>query len=149
MGNEQLYMSQALELAREAFAVGEVPVGALVVKDNKVIGRGYNQSIKNSDPTAHAEVIALRDAANTLKNYRLSGCELYVTIEPCAMCVGAMVHARIQRVIFGAIEPRAGALVSQLKMMDMPHFNHNFDWQGGILESKCGALMKEFFRGRR
>ena len=149
MDNEQLYMSQALELAREAFAVGEVPVGALVVKDNKVIGRGYNQSIKNSDPTAHAEVIALRDAANTLKNYRLSGCELYVTIEPCAMCVGAMVHARIQRVIFGAIEPRAGALVSQLKMMDMPHFNHNFDWQGGILESECGALMKEFFRDRR
>jgi tRNA(adenine34) deaminase len=149
MSDEQLYMSQALELAREAFAVGEVPVGALVVRDNKVIGRGYNQPIKNSDPTAHAEVIALRDAANTLKNYRLSGCELYVTIEPCAMCVGAMVHARIQRVIFGAIEPRAGALVSQLQMMDMPHFNHSFDWQGGVLESECGALIKEFFRGRR
>ena len=149
MSDEQLYMSQALELAREAFAVGEVPVGALVVRDNKVIGRGYNQPIKNSDPTAHAEVIALRDAANTLKNYRLSGCEIYVTIEPCAMCVGAMVHARIQRVIFGAIEPRAGALVSQLQMMDMPHFNHSFDWQGGVLESECGALIKEFFRGRR
>ena len=149
MDNQQLYMSQALELAQEASSIGEVPVGALVVKDNRVIGRGYNQSIKNSDPTAHAEVIALRDAANTLKNYRLSGCELYVAIEPCAMCVGAMVHARIQRVIFGAIEPRAGALVSQLKMMDMPHFNHTFDWRGGVLESECGALMKEFFRGRR
>ena len=149
MDNQQLYMSQALELAQEASSIGEVPVGALVVKDNRVIGRGYNQSIKNSDPTAHAEVIALRDAANTLKNYRLSGCELYVTIEPCAMCVGAMVHARIQRVIFGAIEPRAGALVSQLKMMVMPHFNHTFDWRGGVLESECGALMKEFFRGRR
>ena len=149
MDNEQLYMSQALELAQEASSIGEVPVGALVVKDNRVIGRGYNQSIKNSDPTAHAEVIALRDAANTLKNYRLSGCELYVTIEPCAMCVGAMVHARIQRAIFGAIEPRAGALVSQLKMVDMPHFNHTFDWRGGVLESECGALMKEFFRGRR
>ena len=149
MDNQQLYMSQALELAQEASSIGEVPVGALVVKDNRVIGRGYNQSIKNSDPTAHAEVIALRDAANTLKNYRLSSCDLYVTIEPCAMCVGAMVHARIQRVIFGAIEPRAGALVSQLKMMDMPHFNHTFDWRGGVLESECGALMKEFFRGRR
>ena len=149
MDNQQLYMSQALELAQEASSIGEVPVGALVVKDNRVIGRGYNQSIKNSDPTAHAEVIALRDAANTLKNYRLNGCKLYVTIEPCAMCVGAMVHARIQRVIFGAIEPRAGALVSQLKMMDMPHFNHTFDWQGVVLESECGALMKEFFRGRR
>ena len=149
MNNDQFFMSEALTLAKKAYTLGEVPVGALVVIDNRVIGKGYNQPIKNSDPTAHAEIIALRDAANTLKNYRLSGCELYVTIEPCAMCVGAMVHARIQRVIFGAIEPRAGALVSQLKMMDMPHFNHTFDWQGGVLESECGALMKEFFRGRR
>ena len=149
MSDEQLFMSQALELARQAFAIGEVPVGAVVVSRSKVIGRGFNRSIKDCDPTAHAEIIALREAAKTLQNYRLADGELYVTIEPCAMCVGAMLHARIRRVVFGATEPRAGALTSKMKMMDMPHFNHTFDWQGGVLEQACGDLIKDFFRERR
>ena len=142
-------MSQALELAQRASKVGEVPVGALVVADDQVIGQGYNRSITNCDPTAHAEIVALRDAANCVGNYRLVNCDLYVTIEPCAMCVGAMVHARIRRVIFGALEPRAGALVSQLKLMDKPYFNHTIEWQGGVLEQDCAALIKDFFKRRR
>lgn len=149
MHPDESFMLEAIILAKQAFAQGEVPVGALVVKDNKVIGRGFNQPIFTSDPTAHAEIVALRDAAITVQNYRLSDCSLYVTIEPCAMCVGAMVHARIQRVIFGATEPRAGSLVSQLKLMDMSHFNHTFEWQGGVLETECGDLMKDFFKSRR
>lgn len=149
MHPDKIFMSEAIILAKQAFAQGEVPVGALVVKDNKVIGRGFNQPIYTSDPTAHAEIVALRDAAITVQNYRLSDCSLYVTIEPCAMCVGAMVHARIQRVIFGATEPRAGSLVSQLKLMDMSHFNHTFEWQGGVLETECGDLMRDFFKSRR
>lgn len=149
MHPDEIFMSEAIILAKQAFAQGEVPVGALVVKDNKVIGRGFNQPIYTSDPTAHAEIVALRDAAITVQNYRLSDCSLYVTIEPCAMCVGAMVHARIQRVIFGATEPRAGSLVSQLKLMDMSHFNHTFEWQGGVLETECGDLMRDFFKSRR
>lgn len=146
---DQSYMKQALTLAKQAFSDDEVPVGAVVVAKGEVIGKGYNCSIQDCDPTAHAEIIAMRDAASSLNNYRLIDCTLYVTIEPCAMCVGAMVHARIQRVVFGAFEPRAGALVSQLKMTDMPHFNHTFDWQGGVLEQECGDLMKDFFRERR
>lgn len=149
MHPDEIFMSEAIILAKQAFAQGEVPVGALVVKDNKVIGRGFNQPIYTSDPTAHAEIVALRDAAITVQNYRLSDCSLYVTIEPCAMCVGAMVHARIQRVIFGATEPRAGSLVSQLKLMDTSHFNHTFEWQGGVLETECGDLMRDFFKSRR
>ena len=149
MHPDEIFMSEAIILAKQAFAQGEVPVGALVVKGNKVIGKGFNQPIYTSDPTAHAEIVALRDAAITVQNYRLSDCSLYVTIEPCAMCVGAMVHARIQRVIFGATEPRAGSLVSQLKLMDMSHFNHTFEWQGGVLETECGDLMRDFFKSRR
>ena len=149
MHPDEIFMSEAIILAKQAFAQGEVPVGALVVKDNKVIGRGFNQPIYTSDPTAHAEIVALRDAAITVQNYRLSDCSLYVTIEPCAMCVGAMVHARIQRVIFGATEPRAGSLVSQLKLMDTSHFNHTFEGQGGVLETECGDLMRDFFKSRR
>ena len=149
MSNDQIYMSQALELAQQAFAEGEVPIGAVVVSEGNVIGRGFNRPIQQCDPTAHAEIIAMREAANALNNYRLTDCQLYVTIEPCAMCVGAMVHARIGRVVFGALEPRAGALVSQMKMMDMPHFNHRFDWEVGVLEQACGDLMRDFFRRRR
>ena len=149
MCRDQSYMKQALALAKQASTDNEVPVGAIVVAQDEVIGRGYNRSIQDCDPTAHAEIIALREAAKTLQNYRLADCELYVTIEPCAMCVGAMLHARIRRVVFGATEPRAGALTSKMKMMDMPHFNHTFDWQGGVLEQACGDLMKDFFRERR
>ena len=148
MHPDEIFMSEAIILAKQAFAQGEVPVGALVVKDNKVIGRVL------TNPYIHLIqqpmlIVALRDAAITVQNYRLSDCSLYVTIEPCAMCVGAMVHARIQRVIFGATEPRAGSLVSQLKLMDMSHFNHTFEWQGGVLETECGDLMRDFFKSRR
>ena len=142
-------MLRALALAEQAGSMGEVPVGAVVVADGQVIGEGFNQPIAACDPTAHAEIVAMRHAAACLENYRLSGCDLYVTIEPCTMCVGAMVHARIRRVIFGALEPRAGALASQLKLMDQSHFNHLIDWQGGVLEQQCGALIKDFFKRRR
>ena len=140
-------MSQSLALAQQASKVGEAPVGALVVVDDQVIGRGYNRSI--CDPTAHAEIVAIRDAAKFTGNYRLVDCDLYVTIEPCAMCVGAMVHARIRRVIFGALEPRAGAWVSQLKLMGKSYFNHSIEWQGGVLEQDCAGLIKDFFKCRR
>jgi len=143
------YMERALGLAQQAGDLGEVPVGAVVVANNQVIGEGFNQPIKSTDPTAHAEIVAMRNAAAHIGNYRLSGCDLYVTIEPCTMCVGAMVHARIQRIIFGAPEPRAGALTSQLQLMDQSHFNHSIDWVGGVLEQPCGALIKDFFKSRR
>jgi len=146
---EEDFMSRALGLAQQAAAVGEVPVGAVVVKDGEVIGEGYNQPITSCDPTGHAEIIALRNAATALGNYRLSGCDLYVTIEPCTMCVGAMVHARIGKIIFGAREPRAGALESQLRLMDESHYNHSIDWQGGVLAEECGAIMSGFFRAKR
>ena len=149
MSSDKVYMSQALELAKQAAKAGEVPVGAIVVADNQIIGQGYNRSITNYDPTAHAEIVAIRDAAKFTGNYRLVDCDLYVTIEPCAMFVGAMVHARIRRVIFGALEPRAGALVSQLKLMDKSYFNHSIEWQSGVLERDCAALIKDFFKCRR
>ena len=142
-------MERALTLAQQAADLGEVPVGAVVVANNQVIGEGFNQPIKANDPTAHAEIVAMRNAAAYLENYRLSDCDLYVTIEPCTMCVGAMIHARIRRIIFGAPEPRAGALTSQLKLLDQSHFNHSIDWVGGVLEQPCGALIKNFFKSRR
>lgn len=142
-------MKQALALAEQAAEKGEVPVGAVVVANDEVIGRGFNCPIGTSDPTAHAEIIALRDAATNINNYRLAGCDLYVTIEPCTMCVGAMIHARINRIIFGAHEPRAGALTSQLALLESDHFNHSMEWTGGILEDECRGLIKEFFKQRR
>lgn len=142
-------MKQALALAEQAAEKGEVPVGAVVVADGEVIGKGFNCPIGSSDPTAHAEIVALRDAAKNIENYRLAGCDLYVTIEPCTMCVGAMIHARINQVIFGAPEPRAGALTSQLALLDADHFNHAMKSTGGILEDQCRALMKDFFKQRR
>jgi len=147
--NHQFYMSEALALAKQAALEGEVPVGAVVVAAGEVIGRGYNRPITTCDPTAHAEIVAMRQAAQFLDNYRLTDCDLYVTIEPCVMCVGAMVHGRIRRVIFGAPEPRAGALASQFKLMDPSHFNHRIDWQGGVLEQQCSQLIKDFFKNRR
>ena len=143
------FMQQALVLAEQAAQKGEVPVGAVVVANGEVVGRGYNCPIGSSDPTAHAEIVALRDASKNLENYRLAGCDLYVTIEPCTMCVGAMIHARINRIIFGAPEPRAGALTSQLALLESDHFNHSMEWTGGILEDQCRALMKDFFKQRR
>ena len=149
MSTDEFYMAKALQLAEQAGAAGEVPVGAIVVKDGEIVLEGFNQPISGCDPTAHAEIVAMRNAANNLSNYRLSDCDLYVTIEPCTMCVGAMVHGRIRRVLFGALEPRAGALQSQLQLMDQSHYNHSIEWQGGVLAQECGDLISLFFRRKR
>jgi tRNA(adenine34) deaminase len=143
------FMREALAEARRALAAGEVAVGAVVVADGLVVGRGYNQPIGAHDPTAHAEVVALRDAARALGNYRLVGSTLYVTIEPCLMCVGAMVHARVATVVFGAPEPKAGALQSACQAHLLPSLNHRLDVVGGVLEDDCRAVIQDFFRQRR
>ena len=142
-------MREALNQAQAAFESGEVPVGAVVVHEGLVVGRGHNQPIASHDPTAHAEVVAVRDAAQALGNYRLTGCTLYVTLEPCLMCVGALVHARVEAVVFGAPEPKSGALVSVVQAMDLPGLNHRFLVTAGVLEPECGELMRRFFRERR
>jgi tRNA(adenine34) deaminase len=147
--SDDMFMRRAIVLAEQAAAVGEVPVGALVVKDGEIIAEGYNQPITSCDPTGHAEIIAMRNACAVLGNYRLSGCDLYVTIEPCTMCVGAMIHGRIGRIVFGAPEPRAGALQSQLRLMDENHYNHSIEWQGGVLAEECGEIISSFFRRKR
>jgi tRNA(adenine34) deaminase len=143
------WMQQALELARLAQARGEVPVGAIVVRDNKLLGSGYNQPISACDPTAHAEIVALRAAALHAANYRLPGATLYVTIEPCTMCVGALIHARVARVVFGASEPRAGAVCSSQQLLDLEVYNHRVNWCGGVLAEDCAGVMQDFFRSRR
>ena len=143
------WMLAALVLARQAAQQDEVPVGAVVVKDNQIVGRGFNQPIGRHDPTAHAEIMALRDAAQTLGNYRLPGCTLVVTVEPCTMCAGALVHARIERLIFGAKEPKAGAVCSSARVLDNLGLNHKVTVIEGVLENECKALMSGFFQGRR
>jgi len=143
------WMLAALVLARQAAQQDEVPVGAVVVKDNQIVGRGFNQPIGRNDPTAHAEIMALRDAAQILGNYRLSGCALVVTVEPCTMCAGALVHARIEQLIFGAKEPRAGAVCSSARVLDNAGLNHKVTVVDGVLEKECKALMSDFFQGRR
>ena len=147
--SDEAFMREALELAAEAARAGEVPVGAVVVKDGRVIGRGYNRPISSSDPTAHAEIVALRDAAAHEKNYRLVDCALYVTLEPCAMCVGAMVHARIARVVYGTRDPKTGACGSILDLPALATFNHHGRYEGGLLAGDCGRLLKDFFAQRR
>ena len=142
-------MRLALDEARKALDAGEVPVGAVVVIDGAVAGAGFNQPISASDPTAHAEILALRAAALRAGNYRLTGSTMYVTIEPCLMCVGAMVHARVGTVVFGATEPKAGALVSMTRAHELPHLNHKLDVEGGVLEDECRSLMQGFFQSRR
>ena len=142
-------MRAALELGREARRQGEVPVGAIVVLDGVVIGEGFNQPIGTHDPTAHAEIVALRDAAKRIGNYRLIGATVYVTIEPCQMCVGAMVHARIARVVYGTREPKAGAIESAMRAHEHPSLNHRLEATGGVLESECRAVIQEFFADRR
>ena len=142
-------MRHALELARRAQAEGEVPVGAVVVLDEKVIGEGWNRPVSASDPTAHAEIQAMRAAASTRKNYRLVGATLYVTLEPCAMCVGAMFHARIRRVVFGAADPKTGAAGSTVDLFEEKRLNHHALVQGGVLAAECGALLSGFFASRR
>ena len=143
------FMREALALAEEAAAAGEVPVGAVVVRDGTVVGRGWNRPISSRDPTAHAEVVALREAAARLGNYRLPGCDLYVTLEPCAMCVGAMVHARIARVVFGATDPKTGACGSIVDLPAIAHWNHHGVFTGGMLAPECSALLRRFFADRR
>lgn len=142
-------MREALGLADEAGAAGEVPVGAVVVLDGQVIGRGFNRPISAHDPTAHAEIVALRDASARVGNYRLAGAELFVTVEPCAMCAGAMMHARIATLIYGTPEPRTGAIESAMRMQDHPAFNHRFTVVSGILAAECRAKLQSFFRERR
>jgi tRNA(adenine34) deaminase len=143
------FMRAALAEAVRGREQGEVPVGAVVVAAGDIVGSGCNQPIGRADPTAHAEINALRAAAQRLGNYRLTGATLYVTIEPCLMCVGAMIHARIAQVVFGAAEPRAGALVSAMRAHETPGLNHRLDVLGGVLEDECRAVMREFFRERR
>jgi tRNA(adenine34) deaminase len=147
--NDDDFMAIALDLAREAATLGEVPVGAVVVKDGEIVGRGFNQPIGRHDPTAHAEVRALRDATGRLGNYRIPGCTLYVTLEPCAMCVGAMFHARIARVVFGALDPKTGAAGSVINLFGEDRLNHHAEITGGVRAEECGALLSSFFAARR
>lgn len=146
---DHIFMKRALELAALGEQQGEVPVGAVIVCDGKIVGEGFNQPILAQDPTAHAEVVALRQAAKHLQNYRLEGCTLYVTLEPCTMCVGAIIHARLARVIFAAAEPRAGSLVSARRQMESGYYNHYFPYTGGLLSDESSAMLTRFFRLRR
>lgn len=145
----ETHMRSALALAREAAAAGEVPVGAVVVKDDQIVGRGYNQPISRRDPSAHAEIMALRDAAQRLGNYRLTDCDLYVTLEPCCMCVGAIMHARIARVFFGAADPKTGACGSVVDLFAESRLNHHANVNGGLLAEEASTLLRDFFAGRR
>ncbi|MEO8102255.1 MAG: tRNA adenosine(34) deaminase TadA [Betaproteobacteria bacterium] len=146
---DESFMREALALAQRARELGEVPVGAVVVKDGVIIGRGFNQPITSSDPTTHAEIVALREAAASLRNYRLVDCELYVTLEPCMMCVGAMLHARLARVVFGATDPKTGACGSVINLPAEDKLNHHATFVGGVLAAECGEVLKSFFRDRR
>ena len=142
-------MGLALEEARRAEAAGEVPVGAVVVLDGRVIGRGHNRAIAASDPTAHAEIVALRDAAEAVSNYRLAGADLYTTVEPCTMCCGAALHARVARVVYGARDPKAGAVESLYRLLDDARLNHRAEVLGGVLADESAALLRRFFAARR
>ena len=143
------FMREALALAAQAELEGEVPVGALVVCEGEIVGRGWNRPIVACDPTAHAEIVALRQAAEHLGNYRLSNCTLYVTIEPCTMCAGAIVHSRIERLVFGAPEPKAGVVLSNGQLLDAENLNHKVLYEGGVLADECSAVMSAFFKKRR
>jgi tRNA(adenine34) deaminase len=146
---DERFMRAALEQAREAARRNEVPVGAVVVLDDVIVGSGFNQPIGTQDPTAHAEIVALRAAGRHVGNYRLTGSTLYVTIEPCQMCIGAMVHARVARLVYGALEPRAGAAESVMRAHEHPALNHRMAATGGVLEPECRDMIQEFFRERR
>ena len=149
VAQDESFMALALALAEEAACVGEVPVGAVVVRDNVVLGRGFNQPISTHDPTAHAEIQALRDAARREGNYRLPGATLYVTIEPCTMCAGALVHARIARLVYGADEPRSGAIRSTCAALSNPNLNHRVEVTAGVCDAAASELLTRFFRARR
>lgn len=149
MSRDEAWMRAALELAARAEAEGEVPVGAVVVRDGTVIGEGWNRPIVSHDPTAHAEILALRAAAAQACDYRLGGATLYVTLEPCPMCAAAMAHARVERLVFGAFDPRQGAAGSVFNLVAVDAMNHRVDAYGGVLSEECGALLRRFFAGRR
>lgn len=146
---DEAFMRQALALAREGEAMGEVPVGAVLVRNGEILGQGFNAPISCSDPTAHAEVMALRAASKRIVNYRLEDCTLYVTLEPCTMCVGALVHARVARVVFAAAEPKSGSLVSARRQLESGYYNHVFRFEGGLLADEAGQMLSQFFRQRR
>jgi tRNA(adenine34) deaminase len=147
--DDRYWMQKALLLAQQAADINEVPVGAIVVKDNEIIGMGFNQLISLCDPTAHAEIQALRNAASHIGNYRLNGAVLYVTLEPCGMCAGAIVHSRIARLVYGAAEPKAGVIVSQAHQLDAAYLNHKVLYQGGVCADDCSKIISHFFARRR
>lgn len=146
---EELWMEEALRAARRALEAGEVPVGAVIVLEGKIIARGWNRNLTDNDPTAHAEIIALREAAKHLGNHRLGGCDMFVTIEPCAMCAGALIHARLRSLTYGADDPKAGAVHSVLSVLNHPQLNHQLEVRGGVLAGRCAELLQEFFRNKR
>jgi len=147
--NDEAWMRRAIALAHKAEEVGEVPVGAIIVKDNECIAEGYNLPIKNSDPTAHAEIVAIREASQHVKNYRLIDMTLFVTLEPCVMCMGAIQHARIKRIVFGAVDEKRGAICSALSLTKADYANHHVEWTGGVLAAECSQLLTGFFKKRR
>ncbi|MGA8764997.1 MAG: tRNA adenosine(34) deaminase TadA [Candidatus Sulfotelmatobacter sp.] len=146
---DELWMGEALLSAQRALEAGEVPVGAVVVHDGKIVGRGWNRNITNCDPSAHAEIESLREAGSTVGNHRLEGCDLFVTIEPCAMCAGALIHARIRRLIYGADDPKAGAVHSAMQLLNHPQVNHRVEVRGGVLAGRCAEVLQTFFKNRR
>ena len=147
--SDELFLEAALRAARRALEAGDVPVGAVVVCEGKVIAEGWNRNIKDNDPTAHAEIIALRQAGAVVGNHRLGDCELFATIEPCAMCAGALIHARIRRLIYGADDAKAGAIHSVLQVLNHPQLNHRVEVKGGVLAGRCAEMLQSFFRDRR
>jgi tRNA(adenine34) deaminase len=147
--SDEFWMEEALRAAQRALEAGEVPVGAVVVHAGQIIGRGWNRNITDSDPTAHAEIVALRQAAARLGNHRLGECELFATIEPCPMCAGALVHSRVKRVVYGADDPKAGAIQSVLQVLNHPKLNHRTEVRGGVLAGRSAELLQSFFRSRR
>jgi tRNA(adenine34) deaminase len=146
---DELWMEEALRAAQEALRTGEVPVGAVIVCGERIVGRGWNRNISHSDPTAHAEIVALREAGATLGNHRLGECDLFVTIEPCPMCAGAMVHARIRRLVYGADDPKAGAVRTVMQVLNHPGLNHQIEVNSGVLAGRCAELLQTFFKNRR
>jgi tRNA(adenine34) deaminase len=147
--NDELLMEEALRAAQRALEAGEVPIGAVVVCDSRIVGRGWNRNLTDFDPTAHAEIVALREAGAAIGNHRLGDCEMFATVEPCAMCSGALVHARIKRLVYGADDPKAGAVHSVIAVLNHPALNHHMEVQGGVLAGRCAQLLQAFFRERR
>jgi len=149
LSERELWMERALTEAQAAQQAGEVPVGAVIVRDGELIAAGQNRNLRDHDPSAHAEIVALRAAGAHLRNHRLEGCEMYVIIEPCAMCAGALVHARLARLVYGARDPKAGAVESVMNVLNHPRLNHKMEVVGGVLEAQCSELLRDFFRARR